>query len=184
MKTNQLTIAIGSCNPVKINATTAAFQAYFPGYQIKAIAVNAPSGVSEQPMTANETLIGAINRVNYCLTTEQQKATNIDYYVAIEGGVEKYQYGVAGFAYVVISNKHQQVVGKSAELPLPESVFQALTQGRELGDVIDELFNTENAKQKTGAMGLFTNNLVTRQSTYQQAIVLALAKLVNAHLYD
>lgn len=176
----KLNIQVGSTNPVKVNASKAAFKAYFPDHDVNVIAVSAPSNVADQPMTECETLLGARNRVSFC----QNEQANSDFYIAIEGGVEAHEYGPAAFAYVVINNGHKEAVGKSAELPLPISVYQALSQGQELGDVIDSLFNTENAKQKTGAMGLFTNDLVTRQSTYEQALILALAKLVNANLYS
>ncbi|WP_448555401.1 inosine/xanthosine triphosphatase [Thalassotalea montiporae] len=183
MTTNKLNLIIGSKNPVKVNAAKAAFQSYFPEHDIIVTSVDAPSGVAEQPMTEAETLLGAKNRVLHC---QQEFGDSADYYIAIEGGVNHYHYGPAAFAYVVISSAetNQEAIGLSAQLPLPEGVYQALQQGEELGDVIDKLFNTHNAKQKSGAMGLFTNGLVTRQSTYQQAMILALAKIANANLYQ
>ena len=48
---------------------------------------------------------------------------------------------------------------------------------------MDRLFNTHNIKQKGGAIGLLTNELETRQSTYQQALVLALAPFIHRQLY-
>ncbi|REL26841.1 non-canonical purine NTP phosphatase [Thalassotalea euphylliae] len=183
MSLNHLSIVVGSKNPVKVNAAKAAFQLYFPQHEISVASVNAPSSVAEQPMTEAETLLGAKNRVLHC---QQEFDDSADFYIAIEGGVDHYHYGPAAFAYVVISsaNTNQETIGLSAQLPLPEGVYQALQQGEELGDVIDKLFNTHNAKQKSGAMGLFTNGLVTRQSTYQQALILALAKIANANLYQ
>ena len=185
MSLKSLSILVGSKNPVKINATKAAFQSHFPQHDIKVTTVSAPSGVAEQPMTETETLLGARNRVSYCQSTSKATETS-DYYVAIEGGVDNYPYGPAAFAYVVIAtaNMEQEAVGLSAQLPLPNNVYQALLKGEELGNVIDKIFNTQNAKQKSGAMGLFTNGLVTRQSTYQETLTLALARIANAHLYQ
>ena len=186
--TTTINLLVGSKNPVKINATKAAFQAYFPDHQINAIGINAPSGVPEQPMNEQETLLGAKNRVAFCLAQNDNKhlPQPIDYAIAIEGGVDNYLDGPAAFAYVAIARdgSDRMAIGKSAQLPLPETVYKALVDGQELGDVIDNVFQTHNAKQKTGAMGLFTNNLVTRQSTYEQALILALAKIVNAPLYE
>lgn len=183
---NTINILVGSKNPVKVNATVNAFKAYFPNAEIKAASIDAPSDVSDQPMSENETLLGAKNRVSFCKSVDQglDIEGELTYFVAIEGGVNLFEYGPAAFAYVVINNEQQQAIGKSAELPLPMSVYQALNAGQELGDVIDTLFGTENAKQKTGAMGLFTNNLVTRQSTYEQALILALAKIVHPSLFN
>ena len=183
---NIINILVGSKNPVKINATINAFKAYFPNAEVNARSIVAPSDVSDQPMSERETLLGAKNRVNFCKSVDHNSGTEgeLTYFVAIEGGVNLFEYGPAAFAYVVINNEQQQAIGKSAELPLPMSVYQTLNAGQELGDVIDTLFGTENAKQKTGAMGLFTNDLVTRQSTYEQALILALAKIVHPSLFN
>jgi non-canonical (house-cleaning) NTP pyrophosphatase len=48
---------------------------------------------------------------------------------------------------------------------------------------MDRLFNTDNIKQKGGAIGLLTKGLATRESVYRQATLLALAPFVNPELY-
>ena len=74
-------------------------------------------------------------------------------------------------------------MGRSANLPLPETVYASLTAGEELGDVMDKLFDTHNIKQKGGAIGLLTNHLATRQSVYELAIILTMAKFNFLPLY-
>ncbi|MFY8350366.1 inosine/xanthosine triphosphatase [Pseudoalteromonas sp. SSM20] len=172
-------IIIGSKNPVKINAVKNAFSAMFQNVVFSCEGVSAPSGVADQPMTAEETLLGAENRVSYAKTHFQA-----DWYVAIEGGVDNFNYGPATFAYIVIDNKQHVQVGRSSNLPMPKVVYQALCEGEELGHVMDRLFNTENVKQKGGAMALLTNNLVTRESVYTMAITTALAPFVNQQLFN
>lgn len=49
---------------------------------------------------------------------------------------------------------------------------------------MDRLFNTNNIKQKGGAMALLTNNLVTREGVYQLALLTALAPFVNPELFE
>jgi non-canonical (house-cleaning) NTP pyrophosphatase len=49
---------------------------------------------------------------------------------------------------------------------------------------MDELFNTENIKQKGGAIGLLTNHLATRESSYTQALLLAMAPFNHPELYN
>jgi non-canonical (house-cleaning) NTP pyrophosphatase len=75
-------------------------------------------------------------------------------------------------------------VFRSAILPLPKSVYRALEQGEELGTVMDQLFNTENIKQKGGAIGLLTNGRATRESNYTHALTLALAPFLHPELYE
>ena len=176
---DHIKVIIGSKNPVKINATQAALALAYPQAQIECLGVNAPSGVADQPMTEPETLLGAENRVQYC-----QQHYDADFYVAIEGGVDHFSYGSATFAYIVIASQEQQSIGRSANLPLPGVVHQALEQGQELGDVMDKLFNTNNIKQKAGAMGLLTNDLATRGDSYQQALILAMAPFLHQNLFS
>ncbi|MFT5235565.1 MAG: inosine/xanthosine triphosphatase [Shewanella sp.] len=181
-KLKQIQVVVGSTNPVKIQAAKLALEQLFPSSEIQCNGYHAPSGVAEQPMTADETLKGAINRVEHCQSA--QKMTKADLYIAIEGGVDNFTYGPATFAYVVIAHNSQRLVGRSALLPLPPIVYNALNQGEELGDVMDRLFNTKNIKQQGGAIGLLTQGAATRESIYTQALILAMAPLLNDELYQ
>ncbi|MCL1065952.1 inosine/xanthosine triphosphatase [Shewanella olleyana] len=174
-----LTILVGSKNPVKVNAAKHAFSQYFPDCNIICKGIHAPSLVADQPMTETETKLGAINRAEYC---QSQQAA--DFYIAMEGGVDRFDHGPATFAYMAILHNQQLSVGRSALLPLPLKVFQALEQGEELGHVMDRLFNTDNIKQKGGAIGLLTQGLATRESIYTQAIILAMAPFINAEIFS
>ncbi|MEP1382950.1 MAG: inosine/xanthosine triphosphatase [Paraglaciecola sp.] len=171
-------IAVGSTNPIKVSAVKKATSEVWPNQDIQCFSIKAPSAVSEQPMTSDETLKGAVNRVKFC-----QQQTKADFYVAIEGGVDNFEYGPATFAYVVIADHERSSVGRSSNLPLPPVVYQALKNGEELGHVMDDLFTTDNVKQKEGAIGLLTNNLATRESVYTLATTLALAPFINPDLY-
>jgi len=174
-----LNVIVGSKNPVKINAVSNALAAYFPEQQVIAQGVDAPSNVSEQPMTSKETRDGAVNRLRYC----QQHHPDADFYAAIEGGVDSFEDGAATFAYLAIAIGESMSVGRSANMPIPNSVYQALAEGEELGPLMDKLFNTTNIKQKGGAIGLLTNGLETRESNYTQALHLAIAPLVHSDPY-
>ncbi|WP_406663933.1 inosine/xanthosine triphosphatase [Gallaecimonas sp. GXIMD1310] len=173
-----LTIVVGSTNPVKIAAAKTALAAFFPDSSITCQGIDAPSGVPDQPMSDADTRQGALNRLHYC---QQHKAA--DFYVAIEGGVDKLADGPATFAYVAIADAKQRSVGRSASLPLPESVYQALAAGEELGDVMDRLFGTSNIKQQCGAIGLLTGHQATRESTYILALTLAFAPFLHPDRY-
>src|SRR5690554_5678580 len=178
MRSAHLNIVVGSCNPVKVAAAEAAFQAAFPQCHVRAEGVLAPSGVADQPMSEAETLRGAENRVAYCLQHHQA-----NYYVGFEGGVEQFHFGPATFAFIVISDGSTQHVGRSCNLPLPPTFYQQLQHGQELGDVLDSYFKTDNVKQKGGAIGLLTQGLESRKSTYVQALTLALSPFKQAALY-
>ena len=175
----QLSILVGSQNPIKINAAKQVFSNYFPDKTIHCEGLHAPSLVPEQPLGEEQTRLGAQNRVEYLMQHH-----NADYYCAMEGGAHQFSYGPATFAYVVIANSQHTSVNRSSNLPLPQVIFDALIAGEELGPVMDKTFNTTNIKQKGGAIGLLTNNLATRESTYTQALTLAMAPFIHTELFN
>ena len=172
-----LIIAVASANPVKLTAAKEAFALAFKS-TIEIISIDVPSGVSDQPMTYNETRLGAQNRV-----ANAKAETNAHYYIAFEGGVEVYEDGPKTFAVICISNGEEMIFGQSATLPLPNSVYAKLLEGIELGTAMDDLFDTQNIKQKGGAIGQLTNGIETRMSIYKSATILALSRFVNGSLY-
>ncbi|WP_299796148.1 inosine/xanthosine triphosphatase [uncultured Shewanella sp.] len=180
----RIRVLIGSTNPVKINAAKVAICQLFPESNIECIATHAPSGVANQPMTERETRLGALNRVRYCQSMAASGEQEAELFVAMEGGVDKLEHGPATFAYIAVATAKQISVGRSALLPLPSSVYHALEAGEELGDVMDRLFNTKNIKQQGGAIGLLTKGHATRESIYTQALILAMAPLLNPELYQ
>lgn len=172
---------VGSQNPVKVNAALNTLCDTLE-QDFSAEAMSVPSGVPSQPMSEDETRFGAINRVEAMLELHDGGEQNA-WYVAIEGGVDVFEDGPATFAYVAIYHQGHWSVGRSASLPLPVSVYQALQRGEELGMVMDKLFNTVNIKQKGGAIGLLTHNHASRQSVYEVALTLAMAKFHFPDLY-
>ena len=99
-------IVVGSKNPVKISAAQTAIRDALSLKEVECIGINAPSSVAEQPMTSEETKLGAVNRIQYC-----QQHTRADFYVAIEGGVDQFEYGPATFAFVAIANQKMYRLG-------------------------------------------------------------------------
>lgn len=168
MKT--LNIVVGSKNPVKIQAAKQAFETNFDAYEVNVLGIDAPSGVSAQPMTQEETSQGAANRVANLLENN-----DADYYIAYEGGVDVFEDGPRTFAVICISDGKSQWFGQTATLPLPINVYQELLRGEELGDAMDRLFDTKNIKQRGGAIGQLTKEKETRASIYTSATLLALA---------
>lgn len=172
-------VAVASQNPVKVNAAKQALSLMFSDCYVECQGVSVPSGVSEQPLDWRETRQGALNRVNNLLLQSEA-----DYYVAIEGGVDYFEDGPATFAFVVIHDGEQQSVGRTAQLPLPKSVYQRLVKGEELGPVMDDIFGTTNIKQAGGAIGLLTDHHVTRQQQYEQGLLMAFGPFLKSNIYS
>ncbi|WP_299695706.1 inosine/xanthosine triphosphatase [uncultured Vibrio sp.] len=164
-------VVIASLNPAKINAVKSAFLSAFPDSEFDFTYINVPSGVADQPMSNDETYQGAINRVS----NAAQAQPNADFYVGLEAGIE----GNVTFAWMVIEANGQRGESRSASLMLPPAVLAKLQYANELGDVMDEVFGTENIKQRGGAIGLLTHNQLSRSSVYHQALILALIPFMN-----
>lgn len=173
-----LSICVASKNPVKVASAKSSFDQVFKDYQIHIIEVDAPSGVAEQPMSCEETLRGAINRVEYC-----QSSYQADYFISFEGGVDIIDKVASTYAVVCIANQERLQTGRTGNLPLPTSIYQALLDGGELGPEMDAFFKTHNIKQKGGAIGQLTGGLCTRESIYTSTAIMTLAPFVYPELY-
>ncbi len=173
-------IVIASKNPVKIKATWAGFRMMFPDRKLTIQAVSVPSGVSHQPMSDGETYSGAVARC------EKAKAAypQADFWVGIEGGVEEKQGEMECFAWIIVySKKGLAGKGRTGTFFLPPAVSRLIKKGKELGEADDIVFGQPNSKQKNGAIGLLTGDVITRSRYYTPAVVLALIPIRNTRLY-
>lgn len=169
---------MASKNPVKMDAVKDALSVFLND-EIDLLGVSVESGVFDQPMSDAETLLGAENRVK----NAQNQFSNFDFYVGIEGGVEEATSGLMAFAWVVISNGKQTGKARTTTFMLPPRVAELIHQGYELGDADDMVFSKSNSKQQNGAVGLLTNDAITRKSLYEPAVQLAFISFLNPELY-
>lgn len=171
-------VFIASTNPVKIDSTRLAFSKMYPGTEFCFKGISASSQVSNQPLGEKETLKGAQNRVNNLSKTNQA-----DFFVGIEGGSKKVGKGMETFAWVVIKSKNKFSKSRTASFFLPKKIVELVNQGKELGEADDIIFNRQNSKQSNGAVGILTNDIITRTSYYEQAVIMALIPFINPELY-
>ncbi len=170
-------VIVASKNPVKVNAVEKGFKSFFSEVQVEGI--KTASGVSDQPLTDKETLIGARNRVDEA----RRMITDADFWIGIEGGIQSMDNGLAAFAWIVVSSAGKYGEARTGTFLLPEKVSHLVAGGLELGAANDLVFNASNSKQKNGAVGLLTHDAVDRLELYRQAVILALIPFVNPDLY-
>ena len=165
-------VVAATTNPAKISAISQAFHDLFGegSCHIEGVAVD--SGVAAQPLTNAETRTGARQRV----MNARQVRPEADFWVAIEAGIE----GNDAFAWMVVENHQLRGESRSASFTLPAPIMAGIHAGRELGEEMARLTGIENIKHKGGAIGVFTQGLLTRSSVYYQALVLALCPFHNA----
>lgn len=172
-------VVIASNNPVKINTTRVGFEKMFPEEAFEFEGISAPSEVSDQPVSENETLLGATNRAR-----NVSKMIEADYWVGIEGGLEDVDGELEAFAWMVVISKEGKVgKGRSGSFFLPTKVAELVKQGKELSEADDIVFGRTNSKQSTGAVGILTGDVLTRTTYYEPAIILALIPFKNPELY-
>jgi len=156
-------IAIGSRNPAKI----AAVQEAFPEVEELAY-LEVPSNVSAQPRSDEETRSGAVNRAIQCAKSEAGI-----FGIGLEGGVMK----VEGLLYLCNWGALAAPGGKiftasGARIPLPKEIEDALDSGEELGDVMDVYAQKRDVRKNEGAIGIFTNNIISRKEMFAHVVKL------------
>ena len=179
---SEIRIIVGSQNPVKLEAVSIAFASFFPEVTFDVQPVDVPSGVSPQPMSDAETLLGATNRAMAARELEPEA----DYWLGIEGGLhpspgEGNLY--LSFSWVVALSKTQIGRGRSASYELPKAICDLIRQGMELGDADDLVFGVFGSKRDSGGVGLLTDGRVTRSQFYSEAVKLALIPFINTDLF-
>lgn len=172
-------VIIASKNPVKIQCVQQAFGKVFPEQSFEFEGVSVPSCVSEQPMTDEETFAGARNRAINAGKAEPAA----DFWVGVEGGIQKTGSEMEAFAWVVVLTEDKTGKARTASFQLPPAVTELIDQGMELGHADDVVFKRDNSKQKNGAVGILTNDLIDRVGYYEPAVILALIPFLHDNLY-
>lgn len=173
-------LVVASKNPVKLDAVRQGFERVFPHECFEIVPVSVASGVSDQPMSDDETLLGAKNRAE----AARQAVPEADYWAGLEGGAQDYQGRLSTFAWVYILGKKQHGKCRTATHELPDEIRRLIMKGMELGDADDQFYNRKNSKQLNGSVGLLTKDLFTRTSLYLEAVMLALIPFKNANMYQ
>lgn len=172
-------IVVASHNPVKLEAVLNGFSRLFPGEEFQIQPIGVDSGVSDQPMTDQAAREGASTRAENARKALPQGS----YWVGVEGGCDYLDGEMVAFAWIVVLGNGQHGSARTALFRLPYEVQALVEAGLELGEADDRIFGRKNSKQKSGAVGLLTSDVVTRTSLYEQAVILALVPFKNPDLY-
>ncbi len=141
------------------------------------------SDISEQPLSEEDGIEGALNRAN----NARIKYPDADYFIGMEGYVDTIKYGMFLAGAVVIVNNHGKCgVGMSAKMLLPTSIQKKIESGEELGPLIKELMNdTENnIRQFDGTNGFLSKGLYNRVDEFRNAAECALTRFQSPEYFD
>jgi inosine/xanthosine triphosphatase len=179
-------VVVGSVNPVKIAGARSAMRSMKPDALWGSALIDvrgkaAPSGVSEQPMSLEETFQGAEHRA---LSIADQ--SNQSLWLGIESGV--FEQGGHMFdvtACVMVSRSYGGARGLSSAWILPADVADLLRAGAGATTIDDALVATGRTAEarmgyrEGGAVGLLSQGLVTREQLTEQAVAAALVGLLQ-----
>lgn len=155
-------INVGSKNPTKIDAVKQIF------VQSEIYGLETDSLVSSQPMSDLETKEGAINRALASRNKDQEI-----HGIGLEGGVMQIKDTFFLCNWGALSTIDEKLfVASGARIPLPVEIKNALLEGKELGDIMDEFQNKEGIRNNEGAIGIFTYSTVNRSTMFQHVVQL------------
>lgn len=133
------------------------------------------------PTSGSESLEGAKQRAKHA----HELKPEADFCVGIEGGLLEVDDIVWELGWVAIENSKDQIfTGISAGIEVKGKVLEAIRDGRELNDVLKEDFDIENAGGTNGFYGVATDDVITRQQGYEQAIIFALAPFKHPQYFE
>ncbi|MBS4200045.1 DUF84 family protein [Bacillus sp. FJAT-49732] len=168
-------IAVGSKNPAKIKAAETVLRKI--GYINELIPLDAPSNVSGMPFSDEETIRGAMNRAEYCLTQG-----DVDIAIGLEGGVTETPHGLFLINYGALAEKGKKtIVAGGARIKLPEEIAARLRAGEELGPVMEDYSKIKNVRTKEGAVGIFTHGMVNRDEMFMHIMKLLVGQRGDWH---
>lgn len=174
--------AIGTTNKAKVGCLLSVVKTCFPNDQHEVRSVSVESGVSNQPMSANETITGANNRAKNALAA----VSDADFGVGIEGGLEEIngKWFECGWICVIERASGRQGIGSSARFEMSSVLMSPiLNEKKELAAVMDELTGETDVRSGLGAMGVLTAGYLDRSSAYSHGVMFALAPFLSEKKY-
>lgn len=173
-------VAVGSANPVKLQAVKLAFTSLFPETQWEILPAIVPSGISDQPMSDLVSIKGARTRAKRAIAL-----LRADYGVGLEGGLQKLGRQWFDCGWIVAVDKYgKEGIGSTIKIPTPVSFMRLIRKGIELGVANDLIFQTQNSKQKEGHFGIMTRGIITRTTGYRDGVIAALSRFVHPELFE
>lgn len=169
-------IIVGSKNPIKIAAVAESLALYPHLASAEVSGAEAPSGVSDQPKTLEETVQGAINRAKGAFK-------DCDYSFGLESGLMAVPNTKSGFMDVcvcAIFDGTEYHLGLSSAWEAPKSVMEhMLKDGLDMNDAAFKAGLTDDPKvgSAEGLVGIMTKGRLTRKEYTKEAIRTALIHL-------
>lgn len=175
-------INIGTISPVKVRAVKDVIADYLFLNKAKVSSFKVGSGVSDQPMSLEETILGAKNRA-------KNSFDNCDLSFGIESGLMAIPETKTGFmnaSVCAIFDGKNFHLGIASGYEYPKKVTELmLKKGLEASHAMKEAGLTEKEKigYAEGSVGFLTKGRINSEEYYRHAIINALIHLENKELF-
>lgn len=180
---NMRRVAVGSMNPVKIQAVKIVLEHYLD-HEIDIVGMDAPSRVSDMPLNEDEILNWSYNRAQRCMTEwEFDLAIGLEWWVDYMYDVIEQPRCYLTWCVTILDREMYVNTGWGIKFVLPPSLADALADGWELGTYMDLLAKSTNTKQKGWAMWYFTQGYIPRDVSFSHAMIAALVPWLHSDLY-
>ncbi|MGQ0536268.1 MAG: inosine/xanthosine triphosphatase [Methanobacteriota archaeon] len=171
-------VAVGSANPVKVEAVDAVLRRQFPEVVVRGVDVS--SGVAAQPRGAATTK-GAVTRA-------KRAAAKIraDWGVGIEAGLvpDPSTGGLLDVQVAAIVDRAGRVtLGHGPGFLHPHEVLARVRKGETVGEAIGRLAGVKDIGRSEGAIGFLTRGTLDRTRLTESAVLMALVPRLRPELY-
>ena len=158
-------IAVGSLNPVKVEAVRSVMERIYG--EVRITAVDAPSGVPPQPF-GDQTHRGSLNRARFALGSH-------DMAVGIEAGVFEMLDGLYDIQHCsIVSSDGRETYGQGSGFRYPDAIAEEVRGGMTVGDAIKKVYGDRDIGRRQGAIGLLSRGLLDRKTLTEQSVMAAM----------
>ena len=187
-----LIVAVGSMRKPKLAAVRDAMDGMTDllanGNSVEIVGVDVDSGVNHTPMSREESMRGARQRVEALQRIAIQQSKSWNYFVGLEGGldsaVESRERRVFLESWAYVSNGARGHFGRSGAVELPEVLAEEVfVKGVELSVAIDRFAGEAGIRDGQGAWGVLSANQITRREAFRVALIAAFAPFFNHAMY-
>ncbi|MDN5357699.1 MAG: inosine/xanthosine triphosphatase [Candidatus Methanomethylophilaceae archaeon] len=170
---NVLDVAVGSLNPVKIEAVRSVLEKIYGNIRITAVDVD--SGVPEQPFEA-DVRKGAVNRARNALGDHSMA-------FGIEAGVFEREEGLFDIQYCAVLDRNGTLtVGMGPGFTYPDDIADLVRSGFTVAEAIAELYGNRGIGKRQGAIGMLSNGLLDRKTLTEQSVIAAMVPRISSDL--
>ncbi|MBU0613933.1 inosine/xanthosine triphosphatase [Patescibacteria group bacterium] len=175
-------INIGSRNPNKVDAVRDILDDYLIFREAEVEGINVETGVRNQPMSLQETVLGATSRAKNAFL-------ECDYSIGLESGIIEVPETKSGFMNVAVCciyNGKDVAIGVSSMFEIPSSAMIYIKNGDELQTAVNKAGFTTDKKigSNGGIISIFSDGYIHRKDLSAQAVRSAMIHLQHPEIFE